>query len=375
MTRDGFLVRTWNEHRNRGWVRVAGGVLAAVLVVELMVAARSLDPGNLPGGVSFPWLFLALFLVLVPWLTNALRILIWGRFLGGTLRASDAATITLVSEVGAAFTPTVAGSGGVRFVMLLDHGFRASRAAALLALMALEDGLFFAVLLPLGILHATGREEALAKEAASGVAERAGLVLAAAAALGLLVSLLVRLTRRGRSPRLRTFRERVVSWWADAGRAFVLVLRRGKLRAACTLALTAVQWMCRYTVVVFVLAAFGQRTEPLVQVVLQWVVFAAGTFIPTPGGATGVEAVFAVLYAPLVPETILGPVVAVWRLVIFYVPLALAAGILSVGVLSPSLRTKLRVTPFLTLCRSSKQIWTNASSPLSATKTPNSGTK
>jgi uncharacterized protein (TIRG00374 family) len=104
---------------------------------------------------------------------------------------------------------------------------------------------------------------------------------------------------------------------------FALVLHRGKLRAACTLSLTAVQWICRYTVIAALLAAFGLEAAPLTQILLQWVVFTAGTLVPTPGGATAVESAFAIVYHPFVPGPLLGTVTVAWRFLLFYLPLAL----------------------------------------------------
>ncbi len=121
---------------------------------------------------------------------------------------------------------------------------------------------------------------------------------------------------------MSTFLQRLRGWGRDARGALGEVLRRGKLRAACTLTLAAIQWLCRYSAAAAIFAAFGLPAFPLTHVVLQWVVFTAGTIVPTPGGAAAVETAFALVYHPLVPDALLGPVTATWRFLLFYLMIA-----------------------------------------------------
>jgi uncharacterized membrane protein YbhN (UPF0104 family) len=127
-----------------------------------------------------------------------------------------------------------------------------------------------------------------------GLAARAGLVLGGALLLGLVLTAAWKILR-GRLAEVLSRRSggpgwagRVLGWLRDARAVFSEVMRRGKLRLAATLVLTSVQWVCRYSVVTMVMAAFGLAVFPFADILLQWVVFTAGTFVPTPGGATAV---------------------------------------------------------------------------------------
>ena len=331
------LPEAWRGIRARRGLRAAGAVLVLALAANLVFAALTLDEGGRQGlhGLAPAFLAQAMALALVPWFTNTARMWIWARFMGGSLGRADAFQITLASDLGAAFTPTAAGSGAVRLAMLLGHGLSAGRASALILLMSLEDAIFFAVVLPLSYFLASGTGGDTVRAVFSRVGERAALVLAAALILGLVVAGIWRLWR-GRPASMRKpgskgwgILGRVLCWLREARAVFAEVLRRGKLRLLATLLLTAVQWVCRYSVVTMVMAAFGLTVFPFADILLQWVVFTAGTFVPTPGGATAVEAAFAVVYQPLIPAALLGPVTAVWRLILFYLVLVVDAAVLA----------------------------------------------
>ena len=309
--------------RGRG-LRAAGIVLFAALAANalLVLLSRNAAPTR-PG-----YLAAAVLLALVPWLTNALRLRIWGRFAGSDLGMRDAFRITVASDLGAALTPTAAGSGAVRLAMLLRRGLSAGRSSAVLLVMAAEDTLFFAAFLPAAFFLAPGAQGDALRAAALRAADRAGWVLLGAAALGLGSALLWRRARLG------GLRARLRHAAGDARDVLALVVRRGKLRALVSLTLTAVQWIARYSVATAVLAAFGVGADPVLQILLQWAVFTAGTFVPTPGGAGAVEGAFAALYAPFVPGALLGAVTAAWRCVLFYLVVALDVAVLAGFVLA-----------------------------------------
>ena len=346
------LSEAWSRIRTRRWVHVAAIVLALVLAGNLVFAFLTLDPGawRTLRSVSPAFLALGIVLTLVPMLTNTLRIWIWARFAGGKIGIRDTFQITLASDLGAAFTPTAAGGGAVRLAMLLGHGLPAGRASAVLVLTTVEDAIFFAVFLPLGILLASGTDGSSVRGILARAGERAGLVLAGALLLGLFLTFAWRRhsgrvkERVGPRPHLRAMLQRGIGWWRQARGVFAQVLRRGKLRAVCSLSLTAVQWISRYSVIAALLAAFGLEAAPLTHILLQWVVFTAGTLVPTPGGATAMESAFAVVYHPFVPGPLLGTVTVLWRVLLFYLPLALDVVLLGAFVLGrrPTLNGRTR---------------------------------
>ncbi len=319
----------WRRLRGRRWVRWSAAALLAALAGNLVFALATARHGGWPPPVrpAAGFLILAAALALVPWFTNAARLFIWARFLGGTPGPGDAFRMSVAGDLAAAVTPTAAGAGTVRLAMLLGHDLSMARASTVLALMAAEDALFFAVALPVIFLRG-GFGGGPAEAALARVGLRAAWVLAGGLLLGVLLGVLWE--RRAGSPGAGGGRfARFVSGVREVRGLLGDVLRRGKLRAAGCLVLTAVQWTARYTVVAAVLAAFGVFTAPWQHVLLQWVVFTAGTVVPTPGGSAAIEAAFALVYQPLVPAALLGSVTAVWRLVLFYFVLILDAVVLA----------------------------------------------
>ena len=104
-----------------------------------------------------------------------------------------------------------------------------------------------------------------------------------------------------------------------------MVLARGKTRFALTFVITAVQWSCRYSVATAVAYFLGAQVDPLLFFLLQWVIFTAMLFVPTPGASGGAEGAFAIVYSALLPPNTVGLATAIWRLLTFYFLLSLGS--------------------------------------------------
>jgi uncharacterized protein (TIRG00374 family) len=122
-------------------------------------------------------------------------------------------------------------------------------------------------------------------------------------------------------------RRRLGRTLADVREVRRLVVARGKRLFLLTWLITAVQWCCRYSVVT-ALAYFlapQARVDPVLFFLLQWVVFTALNFVPTPGASGGAEAAFVLVYSALLPASVIGIATAGWRFLTFYVQLALGS--------------------------------------------------
>lgn len=288
------------------------------------------------GSLPRKYLYLALVLALVPWFTNALRLLVWTRFIGGRLRFRDTFRITLGSELASSVMPTSSGTEVFRWGMMVQMGITQGQAASIVTLGYLEDLLFFAMAIPasvvisgawrLPLIRALGRE---VRGKVAGVAVVVAVVLFAVWALWRAL-LIGKLGERGRRRALRwtaRSRRRLGKTWNDYREVQRLVLRRGKRRFALTFAITAVQWMSRYSVVT-ALAYFlapERRVDPVLFFLLQWVIFTAMNFVPTPGASGGAEAAFVLVYGALLPGRVIGIATAGWRLLTFYFQLTLGS--------------------------------------------------
>jgi glycosyltransferase 2 family protein len=285
---------------------------------------------------GFPrrYLVLALLLGVLPWFTNTFRLLIWTRFLGHRVSFRDAFQITLATDLGAAVSPTAVGGGFFKWGLLVQRGVTPGAAASLTTLTPIEDGVFFAVALPLAILITTSWDHPVFTTVAGQFRENAPPAILLTLTIGLVTWLAVRWVLGGglgiraqrRSLRLvgrmqRGFR----ATWVDARQVYQLIRKDGKSRFALSLSLTAVQWIARYSIISALVAFLGAPVQPVLFWLLQWVVFTLAAFVPTPGAAGGAEAAFYVIYSPFLPAGLMGIVTAGWRFFTFYLLLGLAA--------------------------------------------------
>lgn len=284
------------------------------------------------------YLYLALALGLVPWFTNALRIWIWTRFIGSELSYRESFRIVLGGELGSSVLPTSTGGEIFRWGMMMQRGISPGAAASVITLGHVEDSLFFLLALPAAAVLSSAWELPVLRRVAGEIEGNAlaalGAGLAALFVLRFGVRLLLagRLGERPRSLGLRLAaktRRRLRKGWWEFRDVYRLVARRGKTRFLLTMAITAVQWSCRYSVAAALAAFLGADVDPVLFFLLQWVVFTVMLFVPTPGASGGAEAAFYLAYSALLPGRMIGLMTAGWRFLTFYLQLALGAVVFS----------------------------------------------
>ena len=307
-------------------IGVIGNVAFSLLVTERELLATV---------AAFPrgYLTIALLLGIIPWFTNALRLLIWTRFLGHGVRFADAFRITLATDLGAAVSPTAVGGGFFKWGLLVQRGVSPGAAASITTLAPIEDGIFFAIALPIALVLTASWGHPVFSSVAARVSDSALPVLGGALVIAVVTWLLARWVLGGgmgvRSQRrsyriIHRLRRGTLATWADARQVYRLVRTDGKLRFALSLSLTAVQWTARYSIISALVAFLGAPVQPVLFWMLQWVVFTLAAFIPTPGAAGGAEAAFFVVYSPFIPSSLMPLATAGWRFFTFYILLGLA---------------------------------------------------
>lgn len=103
------------------------------------------------------------------------------------------------------------------------------------------------------------------------------------------------------------------------GQARTLRRRSGSFYAAA-FAVSLVPWLCRYGLAVFVVAAVYPAVDRVLVFARSAALQLGSLAVPTPGGAGGVEGLYALfLGPPLVPAPLVAPTLLVWRLLSFYV--------------------------------------------------------
>jgi uncharacterized protein (TIRG00374 family) len=307
------------------------GVLGNI-VFSLLVTDRDL----LASLHEFPrgYLLLAIALGLLPWATNTLRLYIWARFLGHDLALRDCFQMTLAVDLGSAISPTAVGGGFFKWGMLVQRGVTPGTAASLTTFPIIEDGIFFAIAIPVAVIATASWNLPVFDVVAEQFRRDAPVVLASAAGIALLTWLAVRWillgglgnrTRQRGIQFLARTRRKLRDTWMDARGVFHLIALRGRWWFALSLSLTAVQWIARYSVISALVAFLGEPVQPVLFWLLQWVVFTLMAFIPTPGAAGGAEAAFYLIYSALLPDRVIGIATAGWRFFTFYFQLGLAS--------------------------------------------------
>ncbi len=129
---------------------------------------------------------------------------------------------------------------------------------------------------------------------------------------------------------LRRFQSRALEAMADMeGRSRTLRTKPAGFYVK-GFAITLVPWICRYLLAVFVIWSVVPGVDTLL-VFLRSAALQLGTLaVPTPGGAGGVEGLYLLfLGPPLVPEALVAPTLLVWRLLSFYVFIAVGLGLVA----------------------------------------------
>jgi uncharacterized protein (TIRG00374 family) len=297
-------------------------------VVFVMIASE----GSLfPPEVHFApgYIVIAVLLSITPWFTGSLRLLIWSRFLGNRLRYRDVYRIVLGAELGAAISPPIIGGSAVKAGMLMRKGLPGGTAVSLITLESTEDGLFFLIMVPLAITFSSSWDLPVIQGLLSGIRHTSpGMIISGGGIVCCAFLVLVQPRIRALVMRFRPA-ARLASTFGSAYHTFIgnwrTIIVNGKSIFAMTFALTAVQWICRYSVISLLLTSLGFPTRPVLFMALQVLVFAFMSLIPTPGGAGSAEAVFYLFYRPFLAADSIGAVTMGWRFLTFYFLLLLAA--------------------------------------------------
>jgi len=200
---------------------------------------------------------------------------------------------------------------------------------SLTVLESLEDCIFFIVMVPISLTVSSSWGLPMVKNVIGRLGHPSLWALLGALCVIACIIIAVSTKRSGslvkRFPLVRTFKNKIGTFFGNFTATYHSIIRNGKGILALTMLLTSIQWICRYSVVTLVFMSLGIATQPVLFMALQVLVFALMTFVPTPGGAGGAEVMFSLLYRSLVPEGAIGVVTACWRFLTFYFLLFLAS--------------------------------------------------
>lgn len=326
-----------SEHQSsfdsRSVVRRILWVLPVSVAVSVTIAAVTTDASELLRLEQFSIGFLALAaaLRLVPWVTKTLRLMNWMSFLGHPFSFRQGMRITIMSELGAAVSPTLIGGEPVKAGMLYGHGVSFGESTSLTTMAAAEDLSFYLVGMPVAFVFASAFHIARLERVVQDDMFSQWWVYAILAAI-VVVLLVVGILLR-RSAAMPKFRERIRGFWREFKRLYEEMIKRGKVRFAVNVFLAALHWLARYSVVSALALSLGQDINVLNVIILQWLVFAVMSFIPTPGATGGAEGIFLILFSSILSRETIGTILIGWRFLDYYFMVILALIVLTAGTL------------------------------------------
>lgn len=331
---EGATAKAGPKKLSRRAIKIALWALPLAALANIAFFLWTLDGRPLSSIAERPWLLLlAAGLSIVPWITNVLRLAIWCRFLGIELGLAANLRIILGTVIANSVTPTATGGTVIKWGFLVNEGVSADKSSTIISAQIAEDMIVLLSLLTIALFFGLGFELPATLQS-SGLMENAqdttqNALISLVTVLLLIVSLyfaakagLLGKRMADLSGRLGT---RVGQMFRSVGDDFKMVARSGKSVVLASIGLSILQWGARYSVATAVIGFAGSQMLPMIYWALQWLTFTFSTMVPTPGGIGGTEAAFLLLYAPFISPDKLGPIMVIWRLVMFYVPVALAA--------------------------------------------------
>ena len=231
-------------------------------------------------------------------------------------------------------TPTVLGGGPVAaFYVARDEDLRIGDAAALMFFCMLLNQLWFSVAIPV-VLGASLFVDLI--PTAAGTIGRQGLILSLA---GLFIWSFVfayatlirpRLLVEGagwltRWPFLRRYRERIMREMRSYFRRARRLGRQSAVFYGWGFFLTALIWLSRYVLVVIIVKSVYAGGDAVLLFLRSAAMMLVSLLMVTPGGSGGIEGLYVLFIGPLIPEAMMAPTLLAWRLLGFYIFIAIGA--------------------------------------------------
>ncbi len=231
-------------------------------------------------------------------------------------------------------TPSVVGGGPIAaFYVARDQNITVGESAAFMFFCILLDQLWFVAAIPVLII-ANVYVDLLPE-----VAGTVGLWSLMAYFVGLMVWAAVYAYATLFRPRLLLG---MVNWclkWPYLRRARERVMKemRSYVRRARTLGtqspsfylngflLTGLSWVARYGLVVLIVQSVYLNVDAVLLFLRSAAMMLVGLIMPTPGGSGGIEGLYALFVGPLVPASLVAPTLLTWRLLSYYLFIALGA--------------------------------------------------
>lgn len=131
-----------------------------------------------------------------------------------------------------------------------------------------------------------------------------------------------------RLPLLRRYRHRVAGEMATFEERASVLRRQPRDFFLRGLLLSSFTWVSRYVLVVLIFLSFVPDVDKWLLFLRSVAMTMSSLIMPTPGGAGGIEGLYALFYGSMLPDTaLLAPSLLVWRFLGYYVFLIMGIGL------------------------------------------------
>ena len=314
------------------------------IIVLVLVTVFTIGPDTLPilQRMEPVYLLAAVALHIVSYIIWGLRMKVMTEALGYRIGVKDATEIVIANLFAASVTPSMAGGEPVRIHMLnRNANVRVGDASAVVIGERVLDALLLLIATPFALWVLSGSLISWEMDLAIIVAELFVLLMVFAAIGGLLSptfidwlsSLITRgLHRVGRFDRTEHLIEFIDKELLNFHNSLWALMRTGKQGLFFGCICTMIYWIVEFMVLPLILLGLNQPPSIMVAMAVQ-VFLTFIMVVPVTPGASGIaELGGAALFGILVPVSILGVVVAAWRLITYYLNLVIG-GVVSVKIL------------------------------------------
>ncbi|HAI85423.1 MAG TPA: hypothetical protein DCL63_00350 [Firmicutes bacterium] len=285
-------------------------------------------------------------LIVLTWLFDSLRMRALVHSLGGSLSILEGMRISVMGAFVCNVTPFDTGGEPVQAYLLIDKGLTAGQSTAVVAVKAIMNAfarvsLGFAASAAL-LFSRSQWSLPLGMDIALSVGTTLYIIVFLFSLYLVFkpekISVLVvpavrnRFTMRFFKPEtLDTALERIDHELREFREALQEFISNRRPALAAVLLLSYAAWIATMLIPAVVLTGLGLKT-PYVQAMGVTIIFyLASAYAPTPGSSGAAELGFAALFSSIVPRAVLGLFVAVWRMITYYLNLALGGVLMALG--------------------------------------------
>ncbi|MEM8487394.1 MAG: lysylphosphatidylglycerol synthase transmembrane domain-containing protein [Bacteroidota bacterium] len=124
---------------------------------------------------------------------------------------------------------------------------------------------------------------------------------------------------------LKRFRKRVASEMTKMSESAAMLRSQPPAFFSTAFLLTAGTWIPRYLLPVFIVLSVFEDLEAFLFFIRGITMTVSSFIVPTPGGAGGIEGLYVLFLAPLMPKALVAPTLFMWRFFGYYIFVALGA--------------------------------------------------